>query len=558
MSAIKNIFSLNKIIFYCFFLIIFGICLFPIFNLIHKTFRINEIDLIWNFLFEPNFYQSLKNSVSLSLATAFFSSIFALLVSYLIIKTDLKHKKFFKTLFSLPFAIPPYIGAISWILLANPSQGILNQIFTTHFINIYKMSGIIWVQTCFLFSFIYLPLNNSFERLDPIYEEAARISGANFYQTFLKIIFPLIFPTLMSGIIIVFLASMASFGVPALIGNPSGIYFLSTKIYTLQKMGTLQGLKQGSYISLFLIIISIICLWINNYFTKKNFALIGSKASRPHLLELKKLNAPINIMLWIIIFIILIMPILTIALSAFSKLPGQLGLFPLENYYSFSNFISLFTEVEEFWRALSNSFKLSSMVATVSIILGFIFALFRILKKNEIKGTGSFNFMMGLSYGLPGSIIGLAFIILAQQSFAGFSLYNSIWLIFLAYLCKDLFLAQRIVSDGLGQIHPHLGEAARVSGASAGHTGLKIYLPLVKGTLMSAWFLVFLNTFSELTITILLTGPHLETIGTLLFSLQEYGDLGGNGASALALIIIMLIFVGNLIIKKISNNKMGI
>ena len=165
---------------------------------------------------------------------------------------------------------------------------------------------------------------------------------------------------------------------------------------------------------------------------------------------------------------------------------------------------------------------------------------------------------MGLSYGLPGSIIGLAFIILAQQTFWGFSLYNSIWLIFFAYLCKDLFLAQRIVSDGLDQIHPHLGEAARVAGASSWQTGLAIHFPLVKGTLMSAWFLVFLNTFSELTITILLTGPHLETIGTLLFSLQEYGDLGGNGASALALIIIIMIFFGNLFIKKLSNNKMGI
>jgi iron(III) transport system permease protein len=103
-----------------------------------------------------------------------------------------------------------------------------------------------------------------------------------------------------------------------------------------------------------------------------------------------------------------------------------------------------------------------------------------------------------------------------------------------------------------------LEEAARVSGASWWKTMQSIWLPLMKPVLVSSWFLVFMPCFSELTMTILLSGPGLETLGTLIFQLQEYADASGGGAAVLALCTITTVAGINYFVKFISKGKYGL
>ena len=105
----------------------------------------------------------------------------------------------------------------------------------------------------FFYTFILISLMSALERLDPSLEEAARLSGATPLRVFFQITLPLIKPSLLSGIVLVFLAASASFGVPALIGNPAGIYMLTTKIYTYQKMGSFSGLHMAGLLSILLL-----------------------------------------------------------------------------------------------------------------------------------------------------------------------------------------------------------------------------------------------------------------------------------------------------------------
>ena len=119
-------------------------------------------------------------------------------------------------------------------------------------LNIYSFTGLVLIETSFLFTYVLLILLKAFEAIDPTMDEASRMSGASTWQTFRNITLPLLRAPLFNGFLLAFLATTASFGVPALIVTPGGIFFLTTQIYTFQRMGSMLGILKASSLSLIL------------------------------------------------------------------------------------------------------------------------------------------------------------------------------------------------------------------------------------------------------------------------------------------------------------------
>ena len=134
---------------------------------------------------------------------------------------------------------------------------------------------------------------------------------------------------------------------------------------------------------------------------------------------------------------------------------------------------------------------------------------------------------ISVPFSTPGTVLALAFILSFSRGYFGIgpSMYNTLWIILIAYIVKYMSLSIKTIGDGYQQIHPSLEEAARISGAGWFTVMRTIYWPLLTPALMASAFLVFMPVISELTMTILLTGPGLETIGPLIFQFQEYSDV---------------------------------
>ncbi len=496
---------------------------------------------------------AIKTTLIVSLSTVFFSTIIAIPLSWLFSRSDLKAKGRWKTLFSLPYAIPPYIGAIAWIMLANPTNGILNNV-TGLSLNIYSLGGLIWVMSSFFYTFILLNVTNLLSQMDPSLEEAARLSGANPFRVFREITLPLIRPGLISGMVLVFLAASASFGVPALVGGPGRIFLLTTKIYTYQKMGSFMGINYASILSVILFLVAIISLGVNSYLLRKNsFGVVSGKSARANLIPLHRYMLPVQIILGLLLFILLILPIIGIFISALAKVQGIVSLSNL----TLVNFSKIFFDVAEFPVALRNSLMVSSFVATLSVVIGFFVVYAQ--KKTNLKFLRVTDFFISLPYATPGTVLSLALILaFSGRLFGVISFYNTLILIGLAYFIKYLNFSVRALNSSMVQIDQSLLEAAQVSGANFFKRLLTIWFPLLRPALISSWFLVFMPCVSELTMTILLTGPGLETLGTLLFQLQNYGDASGGGAAVLSLLIIMMVLMINYFVKFISKGKYGL
>ncbi len=558
MDFIKRIIFSKKTILGAGILLLFIFCLYPFITLLWKIlFPAGEFSFKFfeNVLSSKSTVVALKNTLWVSLGTCFMSTLIALPLSWLLTRTNIPMMAKWRSWFCLPYAIPPYIGAIAWIYLANPSNGILNNFLGQGFINVYSNAGLIWVMGSFFYTFVLLSLLAALDRMDPSLEEAARLSGAGPLRVFFQITVPIVFPSLMSGMLLVLLAAAASFGVPALIGNPAGIYLVTTKIYTLQKMGSMNGIFMAGALSILLLIIATAVLIFNQKILSKNsFKTVSGKTARPSLIDLGKAKAPLTVGLIILFIILFVMPLFGISVTALSKVQGK---FEFSNF-GFQNFQRVFFETHETPRALMNSFKLGVMAATATTLMGLLLGY--INKKTKLKGRSLIEILASLPYSTPGTVLALAFILTFSSNFMGLpiSLYNTMGMIVIAYFAKYLNFSLRTTSDGFGQIDDCLAEAARVSGATWWITMKTIWFPLMKPALMASWFLVFMPAFSELTMTILLTGPGLETLGTLIFQLQEYGDASGGAAAVLALLTVIAVGMINYLVKFISKGKYGL
>lgn len=519
-----------------------------------KLFSIPTTSDIVSVLSNESTLKAIINTLLVSTTVGLVCLLIGIPLSWLLTRTDLPFKKTLRSLFCIPYAIPPFVGAIGWIILANPTSGVLNQWLHLN-LNIYSFWGLVWVETSFLFTFVLLSALSQLDQMDSSLEEAAKLSGASGWRVFTDISLPLLRPAMINGFFLSCLATAASFGVPALIGGPARIYLMTTQIYTYQRMGTTDGMGKSIAVSAILGLSTLVILYASQYlFNKGRHHTVTGKTPRASLVSLGHWKTPVTAGLFFTVFLMLVLPLLGLGLSALSPIQGSWKLSEL----SLVNFSRVLFETEETPRALLQSLFLGLFAAVICTVFSFFFNYF--LTKTNWPARKWANIFISVPFSIPGTVLALAIILAFSQGFFGVgpSLYNTLWIILLAYVIKYMSLSSKVITDGYEQIHPSLEEAARLSGASWWSVMRTIYWPILFTTLMASAFLVFMPALSELTMTILLTGPGLETVGPLIFQLQEYSDMGGGGASVLATIVVIFVLCLNFALKTLSKGRYGL
>jgi len=179
-----------------------------------------------------------------------------------------------------------------------------------------------------------------------------------------------------------------------------------------------------------------------------------------------------------------------------------------------------------------------------------------VIVKMKVKGKFLLEFLGVLPFSVPGTVIALGMILMWSGNF-GINLYNTIWIIFVAYIARYMAFSIKSNSAALEQVHNSLEEASRACGATHWQTLKNIVIPLIKPGMLSAFFLIFLPALRELTTSVLLYGPTTRTIGVAIYALNEDGET--VYAAALASIALLIIVTGEIIIRKMagSNGRRG-
>ena len=219
---------------------------------------------------EQDTYQALLNSLFLASGVTVTGTIVGTFFAWLVTRTDLPFKGAMKVLFLVPFMLPSFIGALAWKMLLSPRAGYINRFFMDVLgfdgpvFDIYTYTGIIAVETMYLFPFVFIQVCGALERMDPTLEESARISGAELFTITRKITIPLVLPSILSGALLIMLYSMAHFGTVAVLGIEIGIYNIPTLIYEKihQSAGSFDSIRTGTVLATVLVVTAALILWL--------------------------------------------------------------------------------------------------------------------------------------------------------------------------------------------------------------------------------------------------------------------------------------------------------
>ena len=515
-----------------------------------------NMQAVMNTIMQEDTFQALKMSIMIAACVTVTCTFVGTLFAWLVTRTDLPFKETMKVLFTIPFMLPAFIGALAWKMLLSPRAGYINQIWMAitgtreALFNVYGFWGIVVIETMYLFPFVFIQVSGALERMDPTLEESARIAGAGLFTITRKITIPLIMPAVVAGALLVCLYSLSHFGTPAILGTEVGIYTIPTMIYELihQSAGSFTAIRAATVLSVVLVLSAAIILYAQNKVIKSGrFQIIAGKSVRPTVLKLRGLRMPLFIFCCIYLLITVVMPTATIFAVGFLKTYGLP--FAWENM-TWENFRYVLFEWKLTKDAIWNSLYLSLSAAFVTMIAGGIISY--VLVKMKVRGKWFLEFLGLLPFSLPGTVIALG-VILTWSGRFGVNVYNTAWIIFIAYIARYMAFSLKSNSAALEQVHDSLVEASRASGATPWQALRDIVIPLIRPGMVAAFFLIFLPALRELTTSVLLYGPTTRTIGVAIYTLNEDGET--VYACALAGVALLLIVGGEILIKRFFEKK---
>ncbi|MDD4601563.1 hypothetical protein SDC9_13626 [bioreactor metagenome] len=501
-------------------------------------------------------WEALMNTFKLSLLVMILSLIISFPLAWLVGRTNMPGKGFFRTTFVATYMIPPYVGAIAWTQLLNPSVGFVNTMLVHMFnlssspFNIYSMGGLVWVLTLFYSPFAFITISRALEKMDPTLEEAARISGASPLRALCDVTLPLMFPSILAGGLLVFIAAGSCFGIPSIVGMPAQIEVLTTRIVTYVYMGDSKGIRDATALAVSLMLVAnSILFFMTMMLGKKDYVTIGGKSTRPNIVDL-------GVWKWAAVavavtygLVTVFLPIASIFVSSLIKTYSQ----PINlSNLTFENWLPVI-QSSQFIVPIKNSFITATAAATISTVIAVFVSYLAI--KTRAKGRFIPDVLSTLGGATPSVVIALALIITFSGNL-GLNLYSTLAILVVGYMVKYLTMSVRTISASLSQVHASLEEAALNSGASWLRTCKDIMLPLIAPSIVAGWFLVFMPSFYELTMSIILYGAKTKTIGVLLYELQTYAD--PQSASVLSVLVLIIVLAGNLIIRKLTKGSVGI
>ena len=247
------------------------------------------------------------------------------------------------------------------------------------------------------------------------------------------------------------------------------------------------------------------------------------------------------------IFVTIVVPTTTIFMVGGLKTYGLS--FDLENM-TWHNYTYILFDWELTRDSIFNSITLGLGAALITMFCGVIISY--VIVKMKVRGKGFLEFLGMLPFSVPGSVIALG-VILAWSGKFGINIYNTVWIILVAYIARYMAFSLKANSAALEQVHDSLVEAARASGATMGQALRDIVIPLVRPGMVAAFFLIFLPALRELTVSVLLYGPTTRTLGVAIYTLNEDGETVYS--AALAGIALIIIVIGESLVKRLVTGK---
>jgi len=445
-------------------------------------------------------------------------------------------------LFLIPFLTPPYIAALSWMLVLQ-TNGYLQQLTGINLNELlFSKTGIVLVMALNIFPVVYFAVSRSLLASGQRLALVARVHGASAGRAFWHITLPMLSPSLAAGMLLAFTLAIEEFGVPAALGTRAGVLMVTTDIE--KKLADWPvDLSGASMLSVVLVVIVLSAWAIQKKLTgHHDVTSITGKPTENTGADAGVFTLPIVMLLAAVGFLTAILPGISMALSG--VLGTLSGGVTLENV-TLSHYRALFSQQGDALSALGTSLSLALATALITGAVGLLASWLVVVQK--IKGRGVMDALSLMPAALPGIVVGVGLILLWNRAFWPISPYNTWVILLLSYCCLLLPWPVRYVGSALRQLGGNLEPAARVHGASAFQALRFIVMPLVSPALLAAMLMVFAIASRELVTSLLLAPAGTQTVSVFIWRQFEQGSVGqGMAMATLTLLAGLVLMLGAL------------
>ena len=500
---------------------------------------------------DPALLEVLWNTVIFVVGASLSATVLALFLAYLNIRTDIPCKFIFGVISIIPMMIPHILFSVSWVLLLNPSNGILNLIFKEVFsldrapFNIYSLPGMILVEGLLDLPIAYLIIAPAMAAFDASLEESSRVCGASTGKTIFRITLPVLRPAILAAFVLCVIRGLASFAVPSVIGMPGRIYVLATHLYQMVSTGFAADYGKAAAVGMSVMVASIILIYLYRHLTSAGdkFVTIAGRGYKPTIITLQGSKIPLFLILGVLSFVLIVLPVIVLvytSLVPYSMVPSARAF----SLMGWKHWIEVLNDPVSLL-SLKNSLFLGVFGATLGIVLSIFVAY--VIVKVRTRSAGILESLSFLSFSFPGIVIGVGF----MWFFVRTPLYATIWALLIGYIATYLPYGIRPLSSAFAQIHDHLEESSLVAGASYLTTLRRIIIPLLVPGIVSGWVLMATMFVRELSLSVVLSRPGTEVLAVQILRFSEDGLWGRLSALGImmigisTLLVILVNFIGN-------------
>ncbi len=490
----------------------------------------------------PRYVDALLNSLKLGTLTALIAVFLAVPMAWAVSRTDMPGKGITWAAVMGAFVLPPYLGAIGWILLAGPNSGVLNRAWRAvtgaedALVNVYSFSGLALVIALHSFPLVFLFVKSALDLVSSEMEDAANILGAGTWTAMRRVSLPLVWPSIIGGFVIVFLETIALFGTPAIIGIPARINVVTTQLWQFFEAPV--RVEVAAAYSMPLLLITMAMIGVQRLLlSRKGYVSQSGKGGERREIKLGPWR-------WVMFAwcagvgtLAVALPLLVLLQASFAKAWGR-GL-SWDNL-TLRNYTFLLFEHEMAMTTIWNTLWFSAVAATCAALIALLVAY--VVNRKLVPFGDVLGFLAMAPFVIPGIVMAIGFY--AAYASPPLALYGTAAIIIIAFTARFLPIAYANASAAVRAVHPEMEEAARILGAGRLVSIARVTAPLVKKAMLGGWLIVFIVASRELSAAIFLVGPRTRTMSVLLYDLSEAGNFEVLAAFGGLLLVVTAVLVG--------------
>ena len=547
MSAFQpRIFSLQSFIYWLVLGIVLFAVLYPAGVIILSSFETPGEKLAsgfglqaWKIAFsDPAIISAIWNTLTITLARQAIALPIAIVLAWIIARTDVPGATTLEFLFWLGYFLPPLPITMGWILLLEPDYGVLNQ-WLAHLpfvhkapFNIYSFWGIVWAHlTTSTIAVEVMLFTPAFRNMDATLEEASLVSGAGIIRTLRKIVVPLMTPIVGVVLLLGIVHSLQAFELELVLGFPFRFYVFSTQIHWLLHQQPPQFAAAAALGSTILFLMAPLVLLQRRGVARRSFVTVGGRY-KGHRQSLEKWRWPVFVFLLTVALLITVIPLSFLTLASFM---ARFGYFNVPKPWTALHWSRVIDD-SVFLESLKNTLVLAGATALVSVVLFTLIAY--IIIRTRFVGRAALDIVSWLPSTLPGIILGLGLLSLFLGTPFLRPLYGSMFLLIIATVISSMTLGVQVIKVALTQLAVELEEAAKVAGGSGWNSFRDIVLPIITPSLLLVGALSFIAAARNVSTVALISTSRTRPLS--LLQLDFLVDSRHESAAVVGIIIVAL------------------